>query len=43
MTEEPRSHRVLGFVFELALIAAVSAAFGLIIFLAGNSMPKTTP
>lgn len=37
MTEEPRLHRVLSFVFELAVIAAVSAAFGILLYLAGSS------
>ena len=37
MTEEPLLHRVLSFVFELAVIAAVSAAFGLLIYFASSA------
>ena len=39
MSEEPRFHQVLHFAIELTLVLATAAAFGLIIFLAGNSRP----
>ena len=38
MSEEPRLHKLLRFAIELTLILATAAAFGLVIFLAGNSL-----
>ena len=37
MTSEPRLHRVLHFLVELALILVVAAVFGLLIFYSGSS------
>ena len=39
MSEEPRLHKVFHFAVELTLILVATAAFGLVIFLAGSSRP----